>query len=154
MKDATLQRTKASAGLAVANLKVYLLSFQIHFLETWLDPEDSVSSQAIEESIVSPIRLKYKLFSGLTPKKNVHYCLDPLAYSVTVWKATEKLMRSNLKWNSYSPIWRNKEFIACEKPFISDSWSKKDIYSFKDIYNVNGLLCFQEICLCFNVPGS
>lgn len=53
-----------------------------------------------------------------------------------------------------TPIWRNNFIKSGSRPFIFESWTKKGVHSFADIFDDDGLLSFQNMCRKFDLPGS
>lgn len=154
IKLATLQRPKSAGGLALPNFQFYYWAFQLKAMNLWLHPEISVSWRSVENELSAPYRLQDLPFSGLKKKTTLLHMGSIISNTLQVWDKVCKFTNSSAPLHELSPIWRNSFLLTGSRPFVYNMWSSCNVHILNDIFNSNGMLSFQDLCVKFLLPSS
>lgn len=154
IRFSTLQRSKLHGGLSLPNFKLYHQAFQLRPLKTWLDPSSLTSWRQIEEALTHPSRLQDVLFSTLPRKKYIIEFGPIINYTMKNFRIVEKQAKCDIRAHTHTPLWNNHGLTSGKKSFQCQSWTSRGIHTLGDLYGVNGLMSFQELCQLYDIPKS
>lgn len=149
----TLQRPKEEGGLAVPDLKLYFLAFQIRSIHVWMDPESKIPWRPIEARLTCPNHLTDIPFIQTGRKSTLRYGII-ISSTLKAWRDAEKTLGGPFKLTLSSPLWNNPCLMSGKQPFTSPIWSSKGIHIVDDIYNNGTLRTFQDLQHHYDLPGS
>ncbi len=137
----------------------YYQAFQLRPLKAWLDRSSQVAWRDIEDALVLPYKLKGVLFSGLTINQCMLHFGPVITNSIRNFKVVEKSLGGNWKWHLNTPLWRNKNIISGNKPFVSASWSTiSEMYLTQGVcvasrHCVLSIICQRHLTFCTSSYG-
>ncbi len=149
-----LQRAKPHGSLALPNLMLYHLAFQIRAMRVWVDTHSKVPWRSIESDRVLPHRLQDLPFTGVGSRSLHQKFGNIISTTLKAWFNAEKITGHIKKISRQSPLWNNTRLLSGNQPFVYPPWSSKGALTFGDVFNGSGLRTFQDIQADYSLPGT